>query len=243
MSDPPVRQSERLKNQGKTLRYPKYHSRGEKEYQPNTSGEKDTEVVHSHSSSSSDSDSTFQSVGSRAVSETSINATVVQDSSVVNEISDLMNKMELEDREYKKLVRKVESIRCDIMDHLDEYPASEIVGIDDINRNLSKIEKLRSEYREFFLEIMEYLTDPEQKIQNIKADFESQRDAVLTKIKEYISENSKIRKEIHQGEQTCRMNEVYEVERREKDAISQKIRTSVEHAQPQIKGKLRTFQL
>ena len=99
MNDNPVRRSERLQNQGKTLLYTKYNSKGEKEYQPNTGGERHAEVVHSHSSSSSDSDSTFQSVGSVAVSEASID-TVVQDHSVVNEISDLMNKMELEDKEY-----------------------------------------------------------------------------------------------------------------------------------------------
>ena len=118
MNDNPVRRSERLQNQGKTLLYTKYNSKGEKEYQPNTGGERHAEVVHSHSSSSSDSDSTFQSVGSVAVSETSID-TVVQDHSVVNEISDLMSKMELEDKEYKKLVRKLRSIKSDIVDYLD----------------------------------------------------------------------------------------------------------------------------
>ena len=225
MSGPPVRQSERLTNQGRTLCYQKYHSRGEKEYRSNTAGEKQTEVIRSRLSSSG-LDSTFQSVGSEAVPETPINTTLVEDPSVVNEISDLMNKMELDDKEYKKLVCKLKSIKCNIVDHLDEYPASDITGLNDIDRNLSKIEKLRSDYREYFLEIMEYLNDPDEEIQKIKEGFESQKDAVLVKIKDYIGENGKIRAHIHEGEKTYRMNEDYAVERREKDVIAQKIRTT-----------------
>ena len=73
---------------------------------------------------------------------------------------------------------------------------------------------------------MEYLVDPDEDTQRVKEGFQKQKAAVLLEIKDYINQNNKIRAQIRQGEATHRMNEAFEAERREKDAILQKTRTT-----------------
>ena len=73
---------------------------------------------------------------------------------------------------------------------------------------------------------MEYLVAPDEDTVKIKEKFVSQKDIVLVDIKEYINKNNAIRGNIRQGESVNRMNEAFDRGKREKDALTQKIRTT-----------------
>ena len=234
------RRSERLLEQGKTRRYQKYHSKGEDEFDYNDYGKRAFNQVSRLSSSDSES---FQSVSSGESSSQSdeSNATVIEDQPDLDEITYLLeNQLSISfnpgnmealgaDREYKKLVRKVHGIVDDINDHFDENPTDAISDIEDINRILSKIEKLRTEFREAHEVVVDYMSehgDNAEEVKNKQEEYNAQKETILAEIKKYVTSCNQVRINIRSGEAIYRQNIALEQDRRAQDEFLQKTRTT-----------------
>ena len=233
------RRSERLRDQGRTRRYENYHTRGEDEFDYEEYGKRTFDQVNHLSSSDSDS---FQSVGSGSDTQSDdSNTTVIEDQQGLAELTYLLeNNLSISvnpdrmdalaaDREYRKLLRKVQAIVHDINDHLDENPTGSISDIDDINRNVSKIEKLRTDFREAHQEVADYMLELSEGSEEIKTkldEFNSEKKTLLGEVKKYVSSCNQVRTAIRGNESLARQNMSLEENRRSQEEFEQKSRTT-----------------
>ena len=112
---------------------------------------------------------------------------------------------------------------------LDEYPAESCNDVDDLNRNISKIEKARSEFREAHVELADYMSDLGETTEEVKEtqdNFESDKEKILTQIKEYVVSCHKVRSDIRNEEHQYRDNLANHQAQRLRDEYAQRERTT-----------------
>ena len=133
------------------------------------------------------------------------------------------------DKEYRKLLRKVDSIISNVQDQLDEYPAKSCKDVDDINRNISKIETTRSEFREAHVELMDYISDlgeTTEEVQEAQENYECNKEKVLKQIKAYVLRCHEVRSAIREEEHQLRDNLANHQAQRLRDEYAQRERTT-----------------
>ena len=236
----PTRRSERLINQGRTRRYQGFDAEGRDDFDYHDYGRRIPQVVGAESSSS-DSDN-FQSAssGSGSLSDCSNTTVIEQVDQNLEEISLLLeNQLSITtcvtmeelrgDREYRKLARKVDAVVANINDHFDECPANACQDIDDLNRIVSKMEKLRSDLREVHVDLIDYMSDfieGSDEVSKKSEQYEADYDGVLKQIKAYIANCNQVRTIIRNNQATHRLNLVNQGAQRANDELGQQTRTT-----------------
>ena len=122
----------------------------------------------------------------------------------------------------KSSLLRLSTLRADIDDHLDENEINGSINVvEDIDKCVSKIERLRTECRKVYQEdeSLRSNDEDEEKKDELAANCES----VLSRIKNFILE-AKQRRSTIQGEVRVRENESYQKERMEDGIKSQKVR-------------------
>ena len=127
-----------------------------------------------------------------------------------------------------------ESLNDDITDFIDENPIEELLVIEDINTCISKLEDLRSKYRNVHREIRRI--QPEQYTEDLK-DKEAK---VMKSIKKHISSAKEIRNDIRNREVETTAKEIYAKNKKEEEDMSRN-ETAVEFLNVDIDRMIRSI--
>ena len=216
------RRSQRLAENYKRLDLKVLNDTGEKIY-------RSSDVVSS--SSGSDTDNTFVSVCSTVLSSAGSFDSIskqgqAQTSSEVSQQTLLVDSFCLPvqiEKMVKSSLLRLSNLRADIDDHLDENEINVSINVvEDIDKCVSKIERLRTKYRKVYQEVERLKTNDEDKE---KDELAVNCESVLSRIKNYILEKEQRRSTICQGEAWVRENEGNQKERMEDEIKSQKVRS------------------
>ena len=158
----------------------------------------------SDSESETETDATFESATSE-LSESGDTTLNLQDQSVVIELLDFpfnntVIRMEVSEQELNKMRRKLRNITADIIDHFDEHIIDSTFTVDDIEKQVSKVERLRSSYRDTYEELMEMIKDDEK----MTDEYETHYGKIMMEIKQYISGGNDLTKDIRNEETRIR---------------------------------------
>ena len=128
------------------------------------------------------------------------------------------------DQETNKLKRKLKSITADIVDHFDENAVDDSMSVDDVEKQITKIQNLRTMYREVYQELTEIISTDET--DNVLEEYEQQYDKTMKNIKDYIATGNIHCKAIRSEESRLRSEATYEKDRVKDQVIAKKTMTT-----------------
>ncbi len=127
----------------------------------------------------------------------------------------------MEEQDLNKLKRRLKSVSADIVDHFDEHSIDNTFKVEDVEKQVSKIEKLRTMYRDIYEELIEVLTDATE-----IGQYEGHYDHTMKQIKQYISGGNNLCKDIRIEETRARNEATFAKDKLNGQMITKKTQTT-----------------